>query len=488
MKAERAHPLTSESPLKATDSPSFTAVSISEVVNTGLRLDAQIYSNARKTAYRELESSNFTLHSLGGENGLAVIYNRPRFKRIFLEKSDYPIYQPSQITDIYPKPQAFISSLTNTDIDSLRVKQGQILVTCSGTIGSCSFVSDTLDNLIFSHDVMRIQPKEFAGFIYAYLRTSIGQTLLKTNDYGAVVKHIEPEHMYDLPVPDMPCELKGDVDRLIKQSYQLRDESNRLIDNSQQLLGYTLQIGDIRELLQTSNLLDSTRDILNFSIPISRLNTRLDASFHNPIVNSIESHLREHAKEVVRADDSRLVADVVLPGRFKRVYVDSVNGIPFFGGKQILSLEPNNMKFLSPVHHRERIERELLVRENMILITCSGTIGKVAITPKHWDGWTANQHIARLVPISPRIAGFLYAWLSSDIAYPLLARFTYGAVVDEIDSSHVRRLPIPLLKDASVQETINDMILHANEKRFSAYEIEKRAIATVEEHLNLHTN
>ena len=78
-----------------------------------------------------------------------------------------------------------------------------------------------------------------------------------------------------------------------------------------------------------------------------------------------------------------------------------------------IELDPNNKKYLSLTQHGDRIKGELTLRENVTLITCSGTIGKVAIVPKHWDGWTANQHIIRVVPSNDEIAGYLYAWLSS---------------------------------------------------------------------------
>ena len=42
-----------------------------------------------------------------------------------------PIYQPSTIVDIKPTPDGYISHLTQTNIDALRVHKGQILMTCS---------------------------------------------------------------------------------------------------------------------------------------------------------------------------------------------------------------------------------------------------------------------------------------------------------------------------------------------------------------------
>lgn len=69
----------------------------------------------------------------------------------------------------------------------------------------------------------------------------------------------------------------------------------------------------------------------------------------------------------------------------------------------------------------------------MTLITCSGTIGKVALVGKHWEEWTASQHIIRVVPADKDVAGYISVFLASDYGYPLITHYTYGSVVDEID-------------------------------------------------------
>lgn len=67
------------------------------------------------------------------------------------------------------------------------------------------------------------------------------------------------------------------------------------------------------------------------------------------------------------------------------------------------------------------------------MITCSGTIGKVALVGKHWEEWTASQHIIRVVPADKDVAGYISVFLASDYGYPLITHYTYGSVVDEID-------------------------------------------------------
>ena len=452
----------------------WTTVGVREVVEQGYRLEASVYSNDGRQARRDLEQCKWPISNLCGYNGLATSYHRPRFKRIYVDKSDFPIYQPAQVNELYPKLSAYISDLTQTDIDALKVKKGQVLLTCSGTIGNCTYVQNTLDDLIFSHDLIRIEPKEYNGFIYAFLKSRIGISIINTNNYGAVIKHIEPEHLNHIPIPNPPPILKQTIHDLVEKSFKLRDESNELMDEAQALLKEALQLPDVEEL--QSEQVDQEAGMLHYSVPLSELGNRLDASYHVPIVQAIEQHLQKTAKEVVKIGDSRISQSVILPGRFKRVYVEEGSGIVFFGGKQIYELDPSNKKYLSISQHGDRIKNQLTLRKNMTMITCSGTIGKVTIVPKHWDGWTANQHIIRVVPANNKIAGYLYAWLASDYAYPLITRYTYGAVVDEIDDKQVSDIVIPLLHDENTEQEINNKVLEGNKKRAEAYELEQEAL------------
>jgi type I restriction enzyme, S subunit len=192
-------------------------------------------------------------------------------------------------------------------------------------------------------------------------------------------------------------------------------------------------------------------------------------------------HLEGKAALVTKVGDERISKRVVLPGRFKRVYVEAGQGVPFFGGKELLELDPSGKKYLSIKQHSNRIKAELQVHQNTILVTRSGTIGKVAITPRHWEGWIPSEHVLRTIPASNEIAGYLYAWLASDYALPLIQRFTYGAVVDEIDHHHLAQVVIPLPKNTETVKVISEIVLTANDKRTQAYQLEKDALRILDE-------
>ena len=83
-------------------------------------------------------------------------------------------------------------------------------MTCSGTIGKTSLVGAKLDNQVFSHDLLRItfQHEYDLGYVYAFFNTETGLSILQSNNYGAVIDHIEPEHLQRIPIPNAPESMK----------------------------------------------------------------------------------------------------------------------------------------------------------------------------------------------------------------------------------------------------------------------------------------
>lgn len=463
-----------ESPVK------YCTVTLSDVLTRGKRLEASVFDVKAKHAHDMIAHGKYPAVSIGGKNGLIKdAYYPGRFKRIYCDSgSGEPFYLPSQMTDIYPKADKNISSLTNCNINELKLKTKTLLLTRSGTIGTVSYVSKTIEGHVFSDDVIRVTFKNDVdlGYVYTYLKSKVGNIMLTTNGYGSVITHIEPEHLSTVPIPDAPPLIKKRINDLIVGSYELRDASNELIDKANNLLIRELELPPIEEFQRHATYYQKNAPVNTFSVKLSNLDGRLEGSYHVPVVDAIVAHMEKYAAEVTTVGDRRISKKIILPGRFKRVYVEEGHGRVFIGGKQLYELDPTNKKYLSLVHHGDRISKQLELHEGMILITCSGTIGKVALVGKHWENWTANQHIIRVVPTSRDIAGYLSIFLASEYGYPLITRYTYGAVVDEINDTHVSKVPVPLLKDTNVQQHINELALAANEKRYEAYKMEQQAL------------
>ncbi|MDD7458042.1 MAG: restriction endonuclease subunit S [Clostridia bacterium] len=450
----------------------WCSVTLSDVIDRGKRLEASVFDVEAKQARDLILKGKNPVAFLGGNNGLTSSYTGARFKRIWLKKSNLPIYQPSSIVDIKPTPDGYISHLTQVNIDNLRVRKGQILMTCSGTIGKVSLVSNTLDNCIFSHDLLRINCNNDLdiGYIYTYLKSRVGNKILLTNSYGAVITHIEPEHLASVPIPNAPEEIKKKIHDLIMRSYELRDESNELLDKAEQILVEEMKLPPIEEMLNAEDTVET------FNVKLSELNKRADASYHVPVVKAIVKHLKEHAGELTTIGDERISKKIILAGVFKRTYVEEEYGYPFLGGKEITQLNPKTEKYLSKAVHKARYEKELRVSENMILVSDRGTIGTVALVPKHWNNYAVSQNVLKVIPSNNNIAGYLYVFLNSEYGKLLTCRETYGSVVDMIDNHSLATIEFPLLKDKTKQAQINALALEANDKRYQAYCLEQEAL------------
>jgi type I restriction enzyme S subunit len=161
------------------DKVKWCTVSLNEVKKANMRLEASVFDIKGKYAREQIHACNWEIISL--TKLLTNAYYPGRFKRIYCNAlNGVPFFMPSQLTDINPKPDKFISSLTKCNVSELRLKKGDILLTRSGTIGSVTLVSKTLENTVFSDDVIRITTNKTVdiGFLYIYLKSKIGNTIL----------------------------------------------------------------------------------------------------------------------------------------------------------------------------------------------------------------------------------------------------------------------------------------------------------------------
>lgn len=455
----------------------WTSTQLSEILQRNERFDAAYFNAEGKVARRLIENCTFDKLYLNSENGFAKVWHRPRFRRIFIDNG-IPIYTSSQILEFNPKTDKYVSNKTDTDLTPLYLQEGQIVMTCSGSVGYTSLVTQTLNGRLFSHDLLRIEPyqKSNVGYIYAFLKSRIGQILVTTNNYGSVVTHLEPEHLSSLSIPNPSDKFKLAINSKIMKAFELRDNANTLIANADKILSSALNLIPLNELKPKYFVPDEIR---NFEVKTSDLDLRFEANYHTPLLDEIDERLKNSNVDLTTVGDKRVSKDVILPGRFKRIYVETEYGVPFLGGRDITQFDPPELDYLSLKGHAKRIAKELTLSQNMLLITCSGTIGNTLLVPKYLEGWTASQHIIRIVPADSFNAGYLYAFLSSDYGYQLIKRNTYGSVVDEINDDQVSNITIPLLKPEKMDE-IGNFVLKANELRSEAWFLEKEAIRDVE--------
>src|SRR5271169_2127210 len=121
----------------------------------------------------------------------------------------------------------------------------------------------------------------------------------------------------------------------------------------------------------------------SFEVSSEDLGQRFDATCHIPARRSAVDKLRAGKFPLVQLDER--VANVYLAPRFARVHVEAGHGTPLLQGSHVLMMRIHELKYISNTQ-TERMHR-WIISEGTVLITCSGTIGRVALTTKKMHGW-----------------------------------------------------------------------------------------------------
>jgi type I restriction enzyme S subunit len=164
----------------------------------------------------------------------------------------------------------------------------------------------------------------------------------------------------------------------------------------------------------------------------------------------------------------------------KRVYVESEeNGYMFFTASDLFKNSLETGKYIS--RRYSPYLKELELKKDWILITRSGTLGKVVFINSDFEGKIGTDDLVRIKPKEEHIKkGFLYAYLSSNYGYGLLTQSGYGGVVKHIEPHHIANLKIPIFPKEQ-QNAIDSLIKKSSELRVKANSDLQNAIGYFEE-------
>lgn len=198
---------------------------------------------------------------------------------------------------------------------------------------------------------------------------------------------------------------------------------------------------------------------------------RLDAAHFDPKTAGAVEGLRKAGLKLVPLSD---YASVELRNQFTRIWAqDREHGIPYLNATDLLSLlalgsPAGGARYLS--NATDTNVESLIVHEGWLLMTCSGTIGRVFYVPKRLDGWVATHDLIRVIPNDPGTVGYLHAWLSTPVAQAQILSHTHGGQIDHVTDSQVSGILVPELPDRKVKKINGDVIaaLASREKAIEA--------------------
>ena len=444
-----------------------------------MRLGATTYSQEYYAALQVIESCRYSKADLWTLVGR--VYHptenqaRSNFKRVWVKRGEGPPFLTGrQLFFFRPDQNKFIARKMKK-LDELLVPEGTLLLTRSGKTGYPVLVNKRLSQFALTDDAIRIFPgDEPIGFIYSFLASTIGRPLLTKSEYGSTVSHLEAKHVKALPVPLVPKQIRRSIHNKIIRAYKVRDEANALLDAADKALHELIGISgfDVEDI----EYLGSEAEARAFAISSAELGDRLDAAHHVPITRSAVHKLSHGKFDLVRIGER--VKKVYVAPRFARIYVNPRFGTPLLQGSHLPLISPHDLKYIS---NTETVKMDRwIIRRGWVLVTCSGTIGRVAVSTTEQDGWAASQHILRIIP-RDRVShpGFLAAFLATSFGQHQLNSKIYGGLVGELTEADTEQVWIPDVP-YDEQEVIGNLVVRAFEMRDEANLLEKEAIGELE--------
>lgn len=86
----------------------------------------------------------------------------------------------------------------------LKVNEGDILISRSGTIGKVTYATkDLAENYIVSDDLVRVRVKDpnLRAYLVAYFTSATALSLMLLDEYGSVQQHLQPRHIQEMLIP-----------------------------------------------------------------------------------------------------------------------------------------------------------------------------------------------------------------------------------------------------------------------------------------------
>ncbi|MFT3738467.1 MAG: restriction endonuclease subunit S [Breznakibacter sp.] len=424
----------------------------------GKRLDAEFHLSEAVKTRKLLKQAKVSLLPLSKVTNEIFLGNI--FRRTFVGNSEKGIayITASDMVNANINTGKYLSKKLTLKQDRLLLKKDWILLSCSGTLGNVVYTNENFKGRIGTHDLIRIVPnnnsKAIPGFLYAYLASKYGYSLLIQPSYGGVIKHIEPHHILDLPVPIFNETKQKEIHNLINKVSRLREDANVSILNAQEKFE---KYSQINQLTNNTNIKR-----------ISNYQNRLDAQF-GLIFQSI--------KEFIIAKDftylGEVTSSIFMGPRSKRNYVSK--GVGFLNTSEMMLSNPSNpKKFVS------NKTKGFEVHKDWILISRSGTIGNCVIVGDMLKNYFVTEDAIRIVCNKDLIhPNYVFAFLISSIGTKLIQSGAFGSVIQHIDEQLLASIPIPLLSKTEQSEVI-DNVQKYRDNYDLAIQLENKAIQLIE--------
>ncbi|HCC0306761.1 TPA: restriction endonuclease subunit S [Legionella pneumophila] len=379
----------------------------------------------------------------------------------------------------------------------LEITTGDILMTCAGPRNRCGvvcFVKATRPKLLMSGKMYRFRPNPSlldAKFLEAFIRSHEAQLAIDTMKTGISDSGLNLTHgrFAELRIPFAPLNEQKRIVAKIEELFSELDNGIAALKTAREQLKVYRQsiLKHAFEGKLTAKWREENPDKLETPEQLlDRIQKERDARYQQQLdewkasVKDWETKSKKGKKPIkprkqkLEIGDSTDFEDLCsLPVQWKWVLLNELSehivdgthhtptytdaGVPFISAKDIRDFKVDfiNTRYIDATQHQELIKR-CKPRKNSVLLTKSGTIGRVALIEEERE-FSLFESVAN-IPLLEGVEGYYVAWsIYFQVDTHFGAKKQKGVAVRHLHLEDIRRLPVPLPSSAEQRAIVQKL-------------------------------
>jgi hypothetical protein len=402
------------------------------------------------------------------------IFHAGRSARRWVTDPEYgvPFFSSTAILDADSSFLPLIAKSVVEDNTRLLIEPGWTLITRSGTVGRMTYARSDMNGFACSEHVLRVvtdYKRISPGYLYAFLSSRYGIPMIANSAYGAIIQHIEPEHIADLPVPRFDAGVEEEIHEEIQAAADLRTRFQA---------GVTAATRDLFESAGLPGLID-------FQWHREPRATGFEVRGIGPAslrAMNYDQRARRLA-DIITSAPHRTLGEICEGGelsrgnRFARIPADPGHGFLLIGQEQLFWTRPEGRWVAVKPDYVDTLK----AHDELIMVACRGLltegalIGRAALVTGNWLGYVYSEDLLRVRSSAPDFPNaYLFAFMRSEVAFRMLRSLVSGTGPQDINVVLRREVPVPKCTLAD-RERIAETVRQAYRWRDEADQMEDRA-------------
>lgn len=397
-------------------------------------------------------------------------------------EGEVPFLRIQNLQENYLRLDNLIYAKKSELIYSNYVKEGDFLISRSGTIGIVAIVPKEADNFAFGSFMIRFRLDENKGinpdYISIFLNSIFGKQQITRSRTGGLQGNITISAIKDIKVLIPPRIVQDEV---VKIAQDGEAKKRNIVKRAKSIIS---EISDfiIRELVIK---LLKVEDRKVYWVDVTTLQDRRDPFFYHPkylkLLNTIENSPYE--VEALKEISKNIVSGQRPKGGVKYIQ----EGVPSIGGEHITSegdFNFENIRYI-PKQFHENKKKSWIKPFDILIVKDGATTGKVAIVPKDFPfkECNINEHVFKIEVDYNYNPYYVFSYLFSSLGQKQINRLISGAAQkgitrDAIESIRVISPSIEIQKN--IAEEVKRRMKESERLKKEAEEVAKKAKKEVE--------